>query len=376
MNDLYEENQNLRRQLKAFLTQARINEQKMQRFQAQELRLISPNSLVDLINVILNEYRTSFDLDIVTLVLNDPSFEIQHILEDEGVNLTDHHGLIFSLALEDLDEIYGSTVSPMLGNYTADKHAALFGHTKIPPASVALIPLIRYGELIGSMNLGSSKNERFVTGSGTDFLERLAAIVAISLENAANHERLKRVGVTDFLTAVNNRRFFDQRLVEEVTRLQRKGGPLTCLLLDIDNFKGINDNNGHLAGDIVLKDTAALIRKQLRCSDVLARYGGEEFVALLIDTPESTALDIAERIRAGVAAHISKVKGVGDLQVTISIGLATFGHSDDEQDAALVGEKLVDCADKGLYRAKNSGKDKVVVEQQASYSDAINDVLV
>jgi diguanylate cyclase (GGDEF)-like protein len=146
-------------------------------------------------------------------------------------------------------------------------------------------------------------------------------------------------------------------------------------LLDIDNFKRINDNNGHLAGDIVLKDTAALIRKQLRCSDVLARYGGEEFVALLIDTPESTALDIAERIRAGVASHISKVKGVGDLQVTISIGLATFGHSDDEQDAALVGEKLVDCADKGLYRAKNSGKDKVVVEQQASYSDAINDVL-
>ena len=226
MTDLYAENQMLRRQLKAFLAEARANEQKMRRFQAQELRLISPNSLVDLINVILNEYRTSFELDMVSLALIDPSFEIQHILEDEGINLDEHPGLIFSLELDELDALYGPTAAPLLGPFKTEQHQTLFDNSAHPPASVALIPLIRYGELIGSLNLGSHKEERFIIGSGTDFLERLAAIAAICLENAANHERLKRVGVTDFLTSINNRRFFDQRLIEDVTRLKRQGGAL------------------------------------------------------------------------------------------------------------------------------------------------------
>ncbi|OGT18921.1 MAG: hypothetical protein A2V90_06870 [Gammaproteobacteria bacterium RBG_16_57_12] len=363
MQDLYAENQMLRRQLKAFLNQARVNEQKMRRFQALELRLISPNSLVELINVILNEYRSAFELDSVTLALVDPSYEIRHILEDEGVNLGDYPGLIFSLDLEDLDGVYGPTAVPLLGRYDTGQHGALFPAVAMSPASVALIPLIRYGELIGSFNLGSLKEERFIAGSGTDFLERLAAIVAICLENAANHERLKRVGVTDFLTSVNNRRFFDQRLVEEMTRSQRKGGPLSCLLLDIDNFKRINDNHGHRAGDVVLKETAALIRKQLRCSDVLARYGGEEFVALLIDTPEPIATDIAERIRASIAERAFQVEGDSRLQVTISIGLATNVPGHDHRELTVAGTQLVDGADKALYRAKNSGKNRVVVER-------------
>ncbi len=359
-NDLYSENQQLRRQLKAFLSQARTNEQKMRRFQEQELRLISLNSLVELVNTLLYEYRASFELDIATLTLIDPSFEIQHILEDEGMALDDHPDLIFTASGEELDRFYGVTGMPKLGGYQPELHRFLFPSTGHRPASVALIPLMRYGELIGSLNLGSFRQERFVSGSATDFLQRLAAVVAICLENAANHERLKRVGLTDFLTGVNNRRFFDQRLSEELTRSVRRGNPLACLLLDIDNFKGVNDTYGHRIGDQVLKEVSALIRKQLRHSDVLARFGGEEFSVLLIDSDPAVACEIAERIRSEIARHRVALDTGQTMQVTVSIGASLFAGAAAGHGAFELAELLVDQADQALYKAKGSGKNKVV----------------
>ncbi|HEC17062.1 MAG TPA: sensor domain-containing diguanylate cyclase [Sedimenticola sp.] len=359
-NDLYSENQQLRRQLRAFVSQARSNEQKMRRFQEQELQLIRLSSLVQLINTIIYDYRTAFGLDTVTLTLIDPSYEIQHIMEDEGVVLEDHPELIFTATGDELDAFYGVSGGPRLGPYQPEVHGFLFAGVKHKPASMALMPLIRYDELIGSLNLGSSKPERFVEGSATDFLQRLSAVVAICLENAANHERLKRVGLTDFLTGINNRRFFDQRLSEELMRTQRQGGSLGCLLLDIDNFKGVNDTYGHRAGDQVLKGISALVRQQLRGPDVLARFGGEEFSVLLIDSDASVAQEIAERIRSAIAEHPVQVENEQVLRVTVSIGVAVFGGDAPGQGLLELGECLIDQADQALYQAKNSGKNKVV----------------
>lgn len=359
-NDLYSENQQLRRQVKAFLTQARSNEQKMRRFQEQELGLISLSSLADLINTIIYEYRTSFELDFVTLTLIDPTFEIQHILEDEDIDLREHPDLIFFQSDETLDAFYGISGTPKIGAYNPAQHEFLFTNHRQKPASVALLPLVRYGSLIGSLSLGSLKTERFLKGSATDFLERLAAVVAICLENAANHERLKRVGLTDFLTGINNRRFFDQRLLEEMTRTQRCGEPLACLLLDIDNFKGVNDTYGHRAGDQVLKETSKLLRQQLRCSDVLARFGGEEFSILLINSDIAVSTEISERIRQGIEEMSVSLDDGKILHITLSIGLSVFRADDAKEGATGLGEILVDQADQALYQAKNSGKNKVV----------------
>lgn len=359
-SDLYSENQQLRRQVKAFLTQARSNEQKMRRFQEQELRLISLSSLVDLINTIINEYRASFELDFVTLTLIDPSFEIQHILEDEGITLSEHPDLSFTPSDEALDAFYGITATPRLSAYDAEVHEFLFAGRSLKPASVALLPLVRYGSLIGSLNLGSLKDERFVAGSATDFLQRLAAVVAICLENATNHERLKRVGLTDFLTGINNRRFFDQRLIEELTRTQRCGEPLACLLLDIDNFKGVNDTYGHRVGDQVLKETSKLLRQQLRCSDVLARFGGEEFSILLINSGAAISAEIAERIRQGIEAMPVELDDGSILNITLSIGFSVFHAGHEDEPTQRLAEILVDQADQALYKAKNSGKNRVI----------------
>ncbi len=358
-DDLYSENQSLRRQLKAYLSQARANEQKMHRFQEQELRLISLNSLAKLVETIVYEYRASFELDMVTLALVDPTYEIRHILEDEG-GLHKHPQLVFCESADKLDSLFGFGGTPILESYNAEEHQKLFPNSHQPPASIALLPLIRYGEMIGCLNLGSLREERFVKGSGTDFLQRLAAVVAICLENASNHERLKRVGLTDFLTAVNNRRFFDQRLMEEMTNCKRQGNSASCLLLDIDFFKKINDQYGHRAGDQVLKEFAALIRKQLRVSDILARYGGEEFVVLLVNTPSTVSVEIAERIRSELERHTIHLENGDTLYVTVSIGVALIDNRDNTRSAEEMGSTLVEQADQALYRAKNEGRNQVV----------------
>jgi two-component system, cell cycle response regulator len=118
----------------------------------------------------------------------------------------------------------------------------------------------------------------------TNFIEWLAAVASVCLENVANNERLKHIGLTDALTGVHNRRYFDQRLREEVDRALRKGQPLSCLLVDVDHFKHVNDKHGHLIGDAVLREVAEQIKDQLRLSDAMARYGGEEFAVLLVQT--------------------------------------------------------------------------------------------
>lgn len=360
-DDLYHENQILRRKLRAYLSQARENEQKQRRFHEQELRLISTPSLTELVQRVLFNYRTAFDLDVVSLVLHDPEYEIRRIFEDEGVRLGEMEQLLFQHDLDALDNLFGVSAEPKLGRFNVREHGFLFADGTTKVRSVALLPLVRYGNLIGSLNLGSSQETRYIEGAATDFLQRLATVVAICLENATNHERLKRVGLSDALTGVNNRRFFDQRLLEEVGRARRTQEPLTCLFMDVDHFKQVNDEHGHQTGDQVLRVVAGLIREQLRASDVLGRYGGEEFAALLVNASGEAAMEIAERIRAVIEAHPFEAMDGQSMAVTISIGVATLSITDQEASLEVLANELVDRADQGVYAAKRQGRNQVVL---------------
>ena len=155
-----------------------------------------------------------------------------------------------------LEGLYPGRPLPYLGRFEPPRHRVLFNEPLHEIASVALLPLSRQGELIGSLNFGSASPDRYAGDYGTDFLERLAEVVAICLESALAKERLKRIGLTDPLTGVNNRRFFDQRCLAEISQAIRYGHPLACLLLDIDRFKRINDTYGHQTGDAVLRGVA------------------------------------------------------------------------------------------------------------------------
>lgn len=355
----------LHRQLKTLLLHARENEKKLRRLQSLELLLIGTASLFELIQMLLNQYRDDFAHDVVSLVLIDHEYEIQHILEDEGVDLEGHPSLIFSTTYHEQDKHNGLPLFPLLTQYSPRNHASLFPVKQGRLRSVALLPLVRHGRFIGSLNLGSKDPQRFASGAGTDLLERLAGIVAICIENSLNNERLKRTGLTDGLTGVNNRRFFDQRLIEEVERSRRNREPLSCLFIDIDYFKSINDNYGHACGDDVLKKVARLINAQMRRSDVLSRYGGEEFAVLLSNTEPKVAEEIAERIRVTIENFSYSPKRGDKIGVTVSIGVSSFYPHTSTSNITQEGALLINNADMALLHAKGHGRNRVTSHQHS-----------
>jgi len=353
-NNLQTENQLLRRKLESLLDEARLNEKKWRRLDQLEKQLIATCTLLELIQVILRDFKTTYNIDAVTLVLSDPEFEITRILEKEKSGGSEVPSLVL------VEKLCVDNTQPYLGELDIEQQRAIFDPYPAGCQSMLLLPLMRQGKLIGSLNLASCDAERFTADSSTDFLERLAIIFSICLENSLNHEQLKLVGLTDPLTGVYNRRYFDTRNHEEVANARRHQCPLACMFLDIDKFKSINDTLGHPAGDEVLRNVARLIKSQLRSNDVFARYGGEEFVVLLPNTALRQACEIAERIRSSIAAQPQPISE--NLTVTISIGIAMVPEELEEDDRT-VAHKLLSSADGALYQAKESGRNRVVSEE-------------
>jgi len=168
----------------------------------------------------------------------------------------------------------------------------------------------------------------------------------------AQNQLLETLAVTDSLTGLYNRKKLDDILADQYARFLRNHRPFVVLMLDLDNFKSINDNYGHVAGDEVLADVAAILRRSVRNIDYVARYGGEEFVVVLVETALDVALDIAERIRSAV--EIPRIGASNKLiSVTVSLGVAHSRESDDGAEEALAR------ADHALYEAKRAGRNQV-----------------
>ncbi len=348
----------LQRQLTAFLAQARQNEQKLHRFQQQEMAFITADGLGDLLDVLFDDYPRRFDLDAVSLRLADPEYEIRRILEELD-RLPDNR-------LQFPDTPLPTDTRPRLGPLSATQVRDHFpGHDTI--ASAALLPLHRQQRCLGLLAIGSHRRERFASGAATDFLERLAAVLAVCIENALNHERVRRLGLLDPLTGLHNRRYFAARLPEEVSQARRSGAPLCALYLDIDHFKAINDTHGHARGDEVLQWIAQTLKSQMRRNDVLARLGGEEFGILLADTEPATAMDIGERIRLAIA-HGSR--DCLPFPVTVSLGCSSLDSHDRNDDPEILGEALLTAADEGLYAAKHGGRNQVVFRKMGKEENA------
>lgn len=358
-DSLLEENRSLRKRVNSHADQVRQNDRKILNLQSFELQLIGVESLPELIQMLLYPALSKFNWDVISLLLLDPEYEVRRVLDEQGVDEQQHPNLIFVADHSKLDILYPQSLFPMPSDYIARRHHLLFPKKRKAPASIMLLPLVRHGKLIGSLNLGSLAKDRFVKGNHVNLYEHLAAVVAICLENAMNMDRLKKQGLTDTLTAVNNRRFYDQRLLEEIEAAKRNKLSLSCLLLDIDHFKNINDGYGHLIGDVVLKDIAAIIRAQLRGSDVLARYGGEEFSALLPVTDEDAAMEVAERVRSAVENKVFCFDDGDKFSVTVSIGVATYDPLSDENSFQMRGDFLVNKADECLYQCKEAGRNRV-----------------
>ncbi len=197
--------------------------------------------------------------------------------------------------------------------------------------------------------------------------EVLAAYMALQVKKVKLYQTVKELAIIDGLTGLLVRRHFTERFREEMVRSIQYNLPLAVLILDIDHFKRYNDQYGHLAGDATLKQTAVLLRENLRKVDLVSRYGGEEFVIVIPETRKSVALEIGERIRSNIARHNFKVFN-DQTRVTVSIGIALFPDDaqnfDPAMDPSSLVSLLIERADKALYRAKEDGRNRVVLFQE------------
>ena len=208
-------------------------------------------------------------------------------------------------------------------------------------------------QAVGVVSVGRSG--RAFTQNERELFHYLAEQAGRSMESVERHETVTRESITDDLTGLSNRRAFDDALAGEVERAKRFGATLGLVLLDLDNFKSINDTYGHPQGDLVLREVARVLRESSREIDHPARYGGEELALVLPGTDLEGAYNLAERVREGIAALAFDVPGArGPLRVTASMGVVSrSGAEAGEQD-------LVAAADEALYEAKRTGKNRTV----------------
>lgn len=191
-----------------------------------------------------------------------------------------------------------------------------------------------------------------------DITDRVHAFARIE-QHAQNLQvanvELERMALTDELTGANNRRAFMQRLEEEISKAIATGSSLSLLLTDIDHFKLYNDDFGHPAGDVILREVTRILHHYTRASDYVARYGGEEFVIVLPTADYRTALDVGERLRRAMIDHTWRERAL-----TASFGIATVTNFDASASLDAVANALIAVADDALYRAKRAGRNCVV----------------
>lgn len=228
-------------------------------------------------------------------------------------------------------------------------------------ASILVLPIVLEDDVVGTILLRMARSQRTFTEREVRLCEIVAELAAKALQNAhlfqdleLENLHLEKLSLIDDLTDAYNRRFLFKSLDEEFKRAERSRQPLSCIMLDIDHFKQVNDSCGHDQGDRVLKELSALIMARIRRTDLLARYGGEEFVILLPSTDGEGAYAEAERLRLAVKAY--PFSGSGSfLPLTVSQGVATYPH-----ERVKSGHDLLVEADNALYLAKGSGRDAVV----------------
>jgi diguanylate cyclase (GGDEF)-like protein len=200
-----------------------------------------------------------------------------------------------------------------------------------------------------------ARTGRTFTRSERELFHYLAGQAGRSMENVDRHETVTRESLTDDLTGLSNRRAFDDAIAGEVERAKRFGSTLGLVLLDLDDFKHVNDTYGHPQGDAVLREVARVLRDSSREIDHPARYGGEEFALVLPGTDLDGAVNLADRVRERIEAlSIPRLDGAGAIRVTASCGVAAVPQTAADHGA------LVAAADQALYQAKRSGKNKSV----------------
>jgi diguanylate cyclase (GGDEF)-like protein len=238
--------------------------------------------------------------------------------------------------------------------------ASSLSRARYRTGSFIALPIRSRGEVIGVLSVADPVGRDAFTRADVSRVAALLPIVCLAVgreKNAARAEAYARAATIDSLSGLFNRRYFHSRLQEELERSRRQQTPLTLMMLDLDDFKRVNDSFGHLAGDAILCRTADILRRTVRLFDVCTRFGGDEFAIIMPGMTKASATVVAERIRDALETFRSADGQSGDPGATVSIGLTTTIGGTTPRG-------LVAQADQALYRAKRAGKNCVQVLEE------------
>jgi diguanylate cyclase (GGDEF)-like protein len=349
--------------LTLFSTQASIALQNARLYSLEQQRARQ----LQAINAIAQQTTAVLDLeDLLGRVcqLIQDAFRVSHVSlflrEDHDLVLRAHHGTL-TPRIQQGGRFPAEPWANMLASNSTLTEADLNAgpsSTKFfaESASRMCIPLVSFGHTLGILALDSALPDAFRDGD-LQSLESVADICATAIQNAHYVDRVKQLAYLDGLTGIFNRRFFELRFMEEIERARRYGTGMAVIMADIDQFKRLNDEFGHVLGDEVLRQVSSLFHQQLRKIDVVCRYGGEEFGILLTQADANHAVNVAEKLRKMVASW--QFPGV-PRTVTISAGASAFPcHGATRDD-------LVRAADSALYTAKQAGRNRVCLANPAS----------
>ncbi|MBE9528570.1 MAG: diguanylate cyclase [Proteobacteria bacterium] len=290
-----------------------------------------------------------------SLMMLDKKKEYLSIKAAKGIDSDLHKGIKVKIGTGISGAIAAKGVPVMVADIEEEvpRHRRV---SKYKTGSFLSIPLKLDDRVIGVLNVSDKITGAAFSEDDLSLLLSLANYATIALERGTYYtmsEEFKLISMTDPLTGLFNRRYFRERLFEEVERVKRHSGCFATFVIDIDNFKAFNDTYGHVAGDEMLKSVSRAIRGAVRGMDIVARYGGEEFNVLLPHTTKQESWVIAERIRESVEALNPESTAINELP-TISVGIAEF-----PVDAKSIDE-LINNADRAMYTAKRMGKNRVV----------------
>lgn len=287
--------------------------------------------------------------------------------ENHSIRVMAEHGLDkhFKKEMPDLDSpiiknIINNKKSIFIRNRTTDEMRGCLP-SGCEMNSLICTPVIVHNDVKGIIYIDSKKPNAF-TKEDLEFVELLSTQIAIAFERALMFEHTKSLSIIDPLTSCYNRRKLDEDIMHEINRAKRYGRRFSVLMIDIDWFKNYNDFHGHLKGDNLLKRLSFLLVRNIRGADRVYRYGGEEFVILLPELGKRDAFIVAEKLRKIIEneAFDGEYRSQPNKSITISIGIATFPEDGKTK------EELLSIADSALYRAKDSGKNRVIAYDRVS----------
>ena len=290
----------------------------------------------------------------VLLLVDDEDvnlYALKLVLESRGYNCVTARNGVDALRLaeeKNPDAILLDIQMPVMDGYEVCRRLKQNEATRSIPLLFLTARYRDHLEVAKGLDLGAND---YVTKPFSS--QELLARVGVMVRLRSAEEEIRKVSQTDDLTGLHNRRFLQDRLDQELHRAVRGSGMISCILLDIDHFKTINDSHGHSAGDFILSSVAEIMRQHIRKSDLAVRFGGDEFLLILFDNDKRGAMRVAERIRTDVASRNFPFDG-RRVPVTVSSGVSAY-----PEDGMRTSQELLDKADQALYDAKAAGRNVV-----------------